>query len=64
MQLHPAFPDPGICKTRPAFSTYWSCLVEENYGCPYKFGFGFEYLCKHPCNTDFSTQTDKTARSL
>lgn len=60
LKIHPVFPDPGVCKTKPAFASYWSCLAENNFSCPYKFGFGFDYLCKHPDNFRFANdQTEK-----
>ena len=60
-KFHPIFPDVGLCKTKPAFGSYWSCLVEENFGCPYKFGFGFDYLCRHSDNLKFAADRKEPA---
>ena len=55
-EFQPSFPDPCKCRTMHAFGSYWSCQVEDNFGCPYKFGFGFEYLCKHEKSAAFAVK--------
>lgn len=56
--LRPSFPDPDSCRTRHAFGSYWTCLNENNFACPHKFGFGFEYLCRHESRADMAAKQE------
>lgn len=51
-------PEPSICKTKHAFGSYWSCLVDQDYPCPKRFNFGSDHLCRHPDSHDFDSDPD------
>lgn len=50
----PGYPDPERCITHHSFNKYWLCLAPDADVCPYGFGFGREYLCRHHENYLFS----------
>ena len=58
MSSLPGFPN-HACKTSHAFADYWRCLVANSNHCPFAFGFGHIYLCKHQYCKEFACQDKK-----
>jgi len=51
------YPDPGLCRTRHYFSTYWECLADDGdaeWDCPYLLEFKLKNYCIHDNRKEFA----------